>query len=62
MTTQSLLYLLISREVLQTLGAPMQMGLSGVIKRAMEGIGISQKEGVLHRQTCVTGLSESMTL
>ena len=39
--TQSLLYLLISCEVTQTLSAPMQMRLSGVIKRAMEGMGIS---------------------
>ena len=45
MATQSLLYLLISCEVTQTLGSPMQMRLSGVIKRAIEGTGISWKQG-----------------
>ena len=47
---------------MQTLRSPMQMRLSGVIKRAVEGPGISWKQGVLHRQTSVTGLPESVTL
>ena len=52
----------ISREVTQTLSSPTQMRLSGVIKRAVEGTGISWRQGVLHRQTRATGLPESVTL
>ena len=47
---------------MQTLSSPMQMRLSGVIKRAVEGPGISWKQGMLRRQICVIGLPESVTL
>ena len=42
--TQSLLYLLNSREVTQILGSSMEMRLSGVIKRAMEGTGMNENK------------------
>ena len=49
MATQLLLYLIISREVMQTLDAPMQMRLCQLYKKSRGGNGNELKKGVLRR-------------
>ena len=62
MATQSLFYLIISRDVTQTLSAHMQTRLCQVYERSRGGNGSEFEKGVLRGQTRAARLSELVTL